>query len=93
MANNTRNSGKIRVERSCSFCGRHVMTCCADDIQYSGIACKWRESETLSTYKWVEITGRISIEKHKVYEAPGPVIKITSLVPAAAPEEQVASFD
>ena len=46
------------------ICGRHVMTSCADDIQYSGIACKWRESETLSTYKWVEITGRISIEKH-----------------------------
>ena len=80
------------IPKGSFICGRHVMTCCADDIQYSGLACKWRESETLATYKWVEITGRISIEKHKVYEAPGPVIKITSLVPAAAPEEQVATF-
>lgn len=75
------------------ICGRHVMTCCADDIQYSGIACKWRNSETLKTYKWVEVTGKIVIEKHKVYEAPGPVIKVTSVIPAAAPEEQVATFN
>ncbi|MBQ7921695.1 MAG: TIGR03943 family protein [Clostridia bacterium] len=74
-------------------CGRHVMTCCADDIQFNGIACKWKNSETLKTYRWVEITGKISIEKHKMYTAPGPVLKVTSLIPAAPPEMQVATFD
>ncbi|MBR5445167.1 MAG: hypothetical protein IKV57_03540, partial [Clostridia bacterium] len=59
---------------------------------YGGLACKWKNSETLKSYSWVEITGKISIEKHKVYEGPGPVLKITSVVPAAAPEEEVASF-
>ena len=80
------------IPKGSFICGRHIMTCCADDIKYGGIACKWRNSETLKTYKWVEVTGRINIEPHKVYEAPGPVLKITSVIPAAAPEEQVASF-
>jgi len=80
------------IPKGSFICGRHIMTCCADDIQYSGIACKWRNAETLKTYKWVEITGRITIEQHKVYEAPGPVIKISSVIPAVPPEDQVATF-
>ncbi|MBQ7933113.1 MAG: hypothetical protein IJ334_19165, partial [Clostridia bacterium] len=62
------------------------------DIQYSGLACKWKSSETLKSYKWVEVTGKIAIEKHKVYAEAGPVIKVTSVIPAAAPEDQVATF-
>lgn len=81
------------VPRGTFICGRHVMTCCADDIQYSGIACKWKGSENLKSYNWVEVTGKISIERHKVYEGPGPVLKVTSVVPAAAPEQQVATFE
>lgn len=81
------------IPKGCFLCGRHIMTCCADDIRYGGIACKWRDSETLKSYKWVEITGKIAIEKHKLYEGPGPVIKISSVIPAAAPAEQVATFD
>ena len=81
------------IPKGTFICGRHVMTCCADDVQYSGIACKWRNSETLKSYSWVEVTGRISVERHKVYEGPGPVLKITSVIPAAPPEEQVAMFN
>lgn len=81
------------VPKGSFICGRHVMTCCADDLQYSAVACKWKSSETLKSYSWVEVTGKISIEKHKVYETPGPVVKITSVIPAAPPEQQVATFD
>ena len=81
------------VPKGSFICGRHIMTCCADDVQYGGLACKWKSSETLKSYSWVEITGKISIEKHKVYEGPGPVLKITSVVPAASPEEEIASFN
>jgi len=74
-------------------CGRHVMTCCADDIQFNGLACKWKNSENLKTYRWVEVTGRLVIEKHKMYTNPGPVLHITSVIPAAEPEMQVATFE
>lgn len=74
-------------------CGRHVMTCCADDIKYSALACKWKDSDRFKTYDWVEVTGRISIEPHKMYVEAGPVIKVTSVVPAAPPKEQVVTFN
>lgn len=81
------------IPRGSFICGRHIMTCCADDIRYSGIACRWRNSETLKTYGWVEITGKITIENHKVYAEPGPVIRVSAVIPAAPPEEQTASFN
>jgi len=81
------------IPKGCFVCGRHIMTCCADDIQYAGLVCKWKSSETLKSQKWVEITGKIAMEKHKLYEGPGPVLKITSVVPAAPPEEQIATFN
>jgi len=73
--------------------GRHVMTCCADDIRYSGIACKWKSGDSLKTYDWVEITGKIAIEEIRVYETAGPVIHITSVIPTAAPDVPVATFN
>jgi uncharacterized membrane protein YcgQ (UPF0703/DUF1980 family) len=80
------------ISRGCFICGRHVMTCCADDIAYSGIACQWKQSETLKSYDWVTVKGRIVIRNHEVYEQPGPVILIESVTPAEMPEEQVVSF-
>ena len=83
----------VSIPKGSFACGRHVMTCCADDIKYSALACKWRDSDKLKTYDWVEVTGRISIEPHKMYVEAGPVIKVTSVIPAAPPEEQVATFN
>jgi len=80
------------IPKGCFICGRHVMTCCADDIRYSGIACKFRGSDSLNTYDWVEVTGRISIENHETYGGRGPVIKVKTLAPTEAPEDQVAKF-
>ena len=82
-----------QIPRGCFICGRHVMTCCADDIRYSGIACVWKKSETLKTYDWVQITGTIRIEAHEVYAEPGPVIHIETAAPAEKPEEEVAVFN
>ena len=80
------------IPRGTFICGRHVMTCCADDIAYSGIACKWRNSESMHSYEWVTVKGRIAIEAHEVYEQPGPVIYVDGISPAEEPEEQVVSF-
>lgn len=82
-----------QIPHGCFICGRHVMTCCADDIRYSGIACVWKKSETLKTYDWVQITGTIRIEAHEVYAEPGPVIHIETAAPAEKPEEEVAVFN
>lgn len=80
------------VPRGCFFCGRHVMTCCADDIKYSSVICEWQNSESLKSYDWVEITGEIAIKKHVVYACDGPVVSIISITPSHAPEKEVADF-
>lgn len=80
------------IPRGSFFCGRHVMTCCADDISYSGIACDSKESSKLKTGSWVTITGVIHIMHHATYESEGPVIAVTSVIPSCAPDEPVASF-
>lgn len=73
-------------------CGRHVMTCCADDIEYSAVACKWKNSPSLQTRQWVMVTGVITIQKHSGYKKPGPVIQITDLAMTSAPSEELAVF-
>jgi len=81
------------IPRGSFVCGRHVMTCCADDIQYSGLACKWKDSEQLHSYDWVTVTGQLVIERHRIYGGPGPVLKVSTLVPAIRPDPQLATFD
>lgn len=80
------------VPRGSFFCGRHIMTCCADDIKYSPLVCDWQDSESLKSYDWVELTGKITVKKHKAYRSSGPVISVIALSPAEKPDPEVASF-
>lgn len=72
--------------------GRHVMTCCADDIQFAGLLCYYAQSSTILTGSWGIVEGKLELERNKVYQQKGPVIRIESLRPCEAPEEQVVSF-
>lgn len=81
------------VPKGIFICGRHIMTCCADDIKYSAFVCKWKESEKLKSYSWITLTGKISVRSHKIYGGVGPVIQITQAIPASPPEQELATFD
>lgn len=72
--------------------GRHVMACCADDIQFAGVLCYWKKAAIVETGSWGIIEADVSIEKNKVYKAEGPVLKILSLEFCEAPEEQVVTY-
>ena len=73
--------------------GRHVMTCCADDIAYHGLVCNFTLPTDLKTRDWVQITARISIESHKIYgDRQGPVLYAISYSAAERPTEEVATF-
>lgn len=72
--------------------GRHVMTCCADDISYSGIVCDWSGAETLSQRDWIMITAKIELKKHKMYGKKGPVLTVSEVVRTSAPEQELATF-
>ncbi|MBE6556550.1 MAG: TIGR03943 family protein, partial [Ruminococcaceae bacterium] len=72
--------------------GRHIMTCCADDIQYSGLVCVFSKSTNLKTRDWVTVKGSIRVEKHKMYRSQGPVLYVESTEFAVPPKQEVATF-
>ena len=73
--------------------GRHVMTCCAEDVQYAGLIA---ECETpcmsLKTGDWIMITATVSVEKHKAYKGVGPVLRVKEYAATSEPAEKVVTF-
>lgn len=74
--------------------GRHVMTCCVEDIQFAGLVCLWDKANIskLAADQWVELTATVSNQYHKIYKEKGPVLTALSLTPASKPDPEVASF-
>ncbi len=72
--------------------GRHVMTCCADDIAYNAVVCYFQTSVNLKTRDWTIVTAKIKIEKHKLYGRPGPVLYAEKTEFATKPTQEVATF-
>ena len=73
--------------------GRFVMTCCADDIQFCGIPCKYENAKDLEPRSWIAVTATIQAEKHKLYQGElGPVLTALRVMPAAPAVEEVAQF-
>ena len=77
---------------SAFLAGRHVMTCCADDIAFQPFVCVCEESNSLQTRDWAMITGEIRLEKHKLYRGVGPVLHVKSTEFAVRPAQEVATF-
>ena len=72
--------------------GRQVMTCCANDIQFTGLAATWPRAATLAKGEWVVLTAKVGVKWHKAYGKKGPVLTVTHLEHAEAPEDPVATF-
>lgn len=72
--------------------GRHVMTCCEADIAYKGIAAVSEKPLAAAHATWHKVTGKIKIEKNKIYRAKGPVLHITCIESAKKPDPEVATF-
>lgn len=72
--------------------GRHVMTCCADDIQYCGLACELPEVMQLQTRDWITVTAKVQFKKHRIYKGKGPVLVAEKVIIGNPPEEQLATF-
>ena len=76
-----------KMPDTCFIAGRHIMTCCADDIQYGGIIAETMGNCTnLNTGDWLNVTAKISVEKHKAYRGVGPVLRVIDYAMTSAPE-------
>ena len=84
---------KLRREKNGMFApGRFVMTCCADDITFMGLPCKWAQANNLTPRSWVMVTAKISVQFHNVYRAIGPVLTAVEVVAAPPAEQDVCTF-
>ena len=87
-----RFKGIVARDGAAVLAGRHVMTCCADDIAYHPLVCIFSEPTSLKTRDWVTLTGKIRVEKHKLYRGVGPVLYVTKSEFAVPPAQEVATF-
>lgn len=72
--------------------GRHIMTCCVDDIQYCWLVAQDDKGYAPANQEWINITGKIVVQKHKLYKGKGPVLFVKEITPAEAPDQPVATF-
>ena len=71
--------------------GRHMMNCCAADIQFAGLIAV-KNTAPVSNGDWVILTATIKIKRNAVYQGLGPVLTVREVEPAEPPEEKVATF-
>ena len=82
----------LKLGKDALVIGRHVMTCCVEDIAYSGLVCKFKSSVGYKTRDWIYVQGKIKIENNKLYGRPGPVIYAETSAYTDKPEREVATF-
>ena len=81
-----------RLDKNCAVVGRHVMTCCVDDIQFSGMIAVFNGECKLKSREWVTLKGTVKIETNKLYSGKGPVLYVDSTEFAVKPSQEVATF-
>ena len=84
---------RLKKEREGYFApGRFVMTCCVEDISFMGLPCRYDRSAELRSRQWVMVTATVAARFHALYRGVGPVLTATSVTPAEAAENEVATF-
>lgn len=68
--------------------GRHVLACCADDIQFAWLPCIYDGIDSLRLPGWYSVTGVLDTND----DANGGIsVKVSSVLPAKEPAEPVVS--
>ena len=72
--------------------GRHVMTCCVEDIQFAGLVCQKDDVSDIVDDSWMTLTAEIHFKFSRAYGKKGPVLTYLSHEPCEAPKQAVATF-
>ena len=81
-----------KVPEGCFVAGRHVMTCCVQDIQFAALICECPNVSAIQDDSWIELTAKIHFKFHKAYRKKGPVLTYIDSKEADAPDPEVATF-
>ena len=72
--------------------GRHVMTCCVEDIQFAGLVCQWQDARSIPDESWIVLTAKVEFKFSRAYGKKGPVLSYVSHEKAIQPAQEVATF-
>lgn len=76
--------------------GRHIMTCCIEDITFAGFLLTGNGTEAkfaeFESRDWATVTAEVSVEYNKLYGRKGPVLYLKEIAKAPLPVEEVATF-
>ena len=81
-----------KLPANCFVVGRHVMTCCVEDIQFAALVCQWDKANTVKDDSWMILTAKVNFKFHRAYNRRGPVLSYISAESCEAPEQPVATF-
>ncbi len=73
--------------------GRMAMTCCAEDMTFIGYVCIYDDTPSLKENDWVDVTAKISMERHPAYDDYGPVLYADQVKVCEPLEEELVYFN
>ncbi len=72
--------------------GRHIMTCCVEDIQYSWIAAQYGRDFKPHKDHWITVTAVVEVRFNQMQGVFVPMLHVNKLADAEPPEQTVATF-
>lgn len=81
-----------RFPKNIFVAGRHVMTCCIEDVEYRPILCINPRPHVFKSRDWIMVTGTIKNEYSKFYREKGPVLYVEETAVTTKPEQELATF-
>lgn len=72
--------------------GRHVMTCCEEDIQFLGFICEFDREPEFKHGDWVHVTAVFGYQYMDMYREEGPVLELVRIEKAKQPEPELVFF-
>ena len=70
------------------MCGRQIMTCCADDVEYFGYPTELPAAASIEQNSWMNVTVRFEFKSPKRWMQKHPVLKLLYLERANQPEDE-----
>lgn len=72
--------------------GRHIMTCCEDDIQFLGFICDFETEMPFKHGDWVRVNVVFDYGFSKMYGEDGPLLHLIHIEEGTKPEQELVSF-
>ncbi|MBE5772450.1 MAG: GTPase [Clostridiales bacterium] len=80
------------MPKNCYVFGRHVMTCCADDIGGIGFLCKYKDVPP-QTNDWIFLTANVEASFSPMHGCDAIILIEEKCEPAGEPEEELVYFN